>query len=257
MSDTGGWTDGSPLQRVVLKISGEILGGEEGFGLSPRVLQYLAEEIHTLLQHTSLQLALVVGGGNILRGHQAAHLGIDRATADYMGMLGTVINALALQSALESRGIPTRVMTAIEMPAVAEPYVRRRAIRHLEKGRVVIFGCGTGNPFFSTDTAAVLRASEIGAQEVWKGTKVDGVYTRDPMRDPDAQRLSSVTFDDILQQDLRVVDPTAAALCKENGIPMVIFRLMEEGVLLRLARGETVGTRVEREESKGVRHGTG
>ncbi len=233
---------GSP-SRVLFKVSGEILGGASGRGLDAQTLRDLAAEIREVVSETGIQLAIVVGGGNFIRGTQAKALGIDRATVDYMGMLATVMNALALQSALEAEGLETRVMTAIEMRAVAEPYVRRRAIRHLEKGRVVIFGCGTGNPFFSTDTAAVLRASEVGAEVVWKGTKVDGVYTRDPMVHEDARRFDVVTFDELLAQDLRVVDPTAAALCKENRMPMVIFRLAP-GNLLRLARGERVGTLV-------------
>lgn len=240
--------EGGAPSRILLKISGEILGGEEGRGLDPSVLQALSCEIRDVVEETRIQLAIVVGGGNFVRGTQARALGIDRATVDYMGMLATVMNALALQSALEAEGLETRVMTAIEMRAVAEPYVRRRAIRHLEKGRVVIFGCGTGNPFFSTDTAAVLRASEIGAGAVWKGTKVDGVYTRDPVAHEDAQRYETTTFDEMLARNLRVVDPTAAALSRENGLPMVIFRLAP-GNLLRLARGERVGTLILPEAS--------
>lgn len=239
--------EGAP-SRVLLKISGEILGGEEGKGLDAHTLQLLAAEIRETVQAVGIQLAIVVGGGNFLRGKQAQVLGIDRATVDYMGMLATVINALALQNALEKEGLETRVMTAIEMRAVAEPYVRRRAIRHLEKGRVVIFGCGTGNPFFSTDTAAILRASEVGADVVWKGTKVDGVYTQDPFVHTHAKRFDVIDFDTLLSQELRVVDPTAAALCKENQIPMVIFHLVP-GNLIRLARGERVGTLVTSQKS--------
>ncbi len=239
---------GGVPSRVLLKISGEILGGDEGRGLAAPVLQALAREIREVVKGVGLELAVVVGGGNFIRGTQARALGIDRATVDYMGMLATVMNALALQSALEAEGLETRVMTAIEMRAVAEPYVRRRAIRHLEKGRVVIFGCGTGNPFFSTDTAAVLRASEVGAGAIWKGTKVDGVYTRDPVTHADAVRYEVTTFDELLSRNLRVVDPTAAALSRENRLPMVIFRLAP-GNLLRLARGERIGTLVLPEAS--------
>lgn len=233
-----------PYRRALLKISGEILAGDQKVGLDSTVLHRLAQEVREVVRDLGVQLGIVVGGGNVIRGATQSLAGVDRATADYMGMLATVINALALQSVLESYGLVTRVQSALEVTAVAEPYIRRRAVRHLEKGRVVIFAAGTGNPFFTTDTAAVLRAAEIGAQAVLKGTKVDGVYTGDPLRDPAARKLERITFSEIIGRDLKVIDGTAATLCRENGLPLIVFNLTVPGNLVRVLRGEPVGTLV-------------
>ncbi|MFP4559831.1 MAG: UMP kinase [Thiohalorhabdus sp.] len=236
-------------RRVLLKLSGEALMGDEPYGISRAVLERIGEEIREVAA-AGVQVAVVIGGGNIFRGVAPAAEGMDRATADYMGMLATVMNALALQDALESQGLPTRVQTAIGMQQMAELYIRRRAIRHLEKGRVVIFGAGTGNPFFTTDTAASLRAMEIGADVVLKGTKVDGVYTDDPVSNPDAMRYRRLTYMDVIAQDLRVMDATAITLCRDNRLPIVVFNCVKPGALLRVVMGEDEGTRVEAEEAK-------
>jgi uridylate kinase len=230
-------------RRLLLKLSGEGLAGEEGFGIHPGVIGGIAEQIREI-HDLGIQVSLVVGGGNIIRGMTAASQGMDRAQADYMGMLASVINAMALQDALEKVGVPTRVQTAIEIAQVAETYIRRRAIRHLEKGRIVIFAGGTGNPFFTTDTAAALRAAEIGADVVMKATQVDGVYSADPAKDPSAQRYSELTFAEALQRDLRFMDQAAISLCRENDLPIVVFDMGVKGNILKAVRGEMVGTLV-------------
>lgn len=231
-------------RRIVLKISGAALAGERGFGIDPSVVDDLTEEI-VAIGATGVELGLVVGGGNILRGTTASASGMDRVTADTMGMLATTINALALQDALERKGLDTRVMSAIRMDEVAEPYIRRRAIRHLEKGRVVLFAGGTGNPYASTDTAAALRALEIDADAVLKATDVDGVYTSDPHVDPDAELILNITFDEALQQDLRVMDATSFAMLRENDLPIIVFNIRQEGAVRRILAGESVGSIVE------------
>ncbi len=228
-------------KRILLKISGEALAGKEEYGVSPDRLRFIAGEVREV-SSCGVQVAIVVGGGNIFRGLQASAGGMDRASADYMGMLATVINGLALQDALEKEGVNTRVMTAIEMKEVAEPYIRRRALRHLDKNRVVIFVGGTGNPYFTTDTAAALRAMEIGADVVFKATKVDGVYTADPLLDPTATKFNELTYIEVLNRQLKVMDSTAISLCMDNLFPIVIFNLGEEGVLRKLIAGEKVGT---------------
>ena len=218
--------------------------GDEGFGISPRVLDYVAQEIVNVME-LGIDLAIVVGGGNIFRGvSEAARTGTDRATADYMGMLATVMNAVALQNALEGRDLRTRVLSAIEMSQLAEPYIRRRAIRHLEKGRIVIFAAGTGNPFFTTDTAAALRAMEIQADVLLKGTKVAGVYDKDPAKHSDARLFDSVSFDDALKNDLRVMDSTAFALCRDNKLPIIVFDLSKPGSIRGIVSGASMGTRI-------------
>jgi len=235
---------GSPrpaYRRVVLKLSGEALAGNQGYGIDPPVLARVAQEVRDVLQ-LGVEIAIVIGGGNIFRGVAASAQGMERATADYMGMLATVINALALQDALEKSGLQTRVLSAIEMRAVAEPYIRRRAIRHLEKGRVVIFAAGTGNPFFTTDTAGALRAIEIGADVIMKATKVDGIYTADPKRDAGAERLLRVTYIEALSRRLEVMDTTAISLCMENSLPIVVFDLTSTGNIRRIVLGEPVGS---------------
>ena len=228
-------------QRVLLKLSGEALMGDLGYGIDPKVVADIAQEIAEVV-HSGIQTAIVVGGGNIFRGVKASAAGMDRATADYIGMIATVMNAMTLQDALERMGIPTRVQTAIEMQEVAEPYIRRRAIRHLEKGRVVIFGAGSGNPFFTTDTTAALRAAEIEAEAIFKATKVDGIYDCDPKVNPDAHRYQSLTYNHVLAHELKVMDSTAIALCKENKIPIVVFNLLVNGNIVRATKGEPVGT---------------
>jgi uridylate kinase len=230
-------------RRLLLKLSGEGLAGEEGFGIHPGVIGGIAEQIREI-HDLGIQVSLVIGGGNIIRGMTAASQGMDRAQADYMGMLASVINAMALQDALEKIGVPTRVQTAIEIAQVAETYIRRRAMRHLEKGRIVIFAGGTGNPFFTTDTAAALRAAEIGAEVVMKATQVDGVYSADPAKDPSAVRYSELTFAEALQRDLRFMDQAAISLCRENNLPIVVFDMGVKGNILKAVRGETVGTLV-------------
>ena len=233
---------GTPVyRRIVLKLSGEALAGTQGYGIDPPVLERVADELREV-SALGVQVAVVIGGGNIFRGVAASAVGMDRATADYMGMLATIINALALQDALEKAGLQTRVLSAIEMRAVAEPYIRRRAIRHLEKGRVVIFAAGTGNPFFTTDTAGALRAVEIGADAIIKATKVDGIYSADPKRDAGAERLARTTYIDVLNRRLQVMDTTAISLCMENALPIVVFDLTRAGNIKRIVLGEPVGS---------------
>ena len=229
------------FKRVLLKISGEALMGSQAFGINPEVLNIVAQEIADAAS-LGVEVAVVVGGGNIFRGESAR--GMDRATGDYVGMLATVMNAVSLQAAIERHGVVTRVQSAIPMSQLAEPYIRRRAMRHLEKGRVVIFGAGTGNPFFTTDTAASLRAIEISADVLIKATKVDGVYSADPVKDPKAVRYSSLSFDQVLSDDLRVMDATAIVMCRENNLPLVVFNLNTPGDLVRVVTGEPVGTSV-------------
>ena len=239
---TGAAGSGRPVyRRIVLKLSGEALAGGQGYGIDPPVLDRVAAEVRDV-SALGVQIALVIGGGNIFRGIAASAGGMDRATADYMGMLATVINALALQDALEKSGLQTRVLSAIEMRAVAEPYIRRRAIRHLEKGRVVIFAAGTGNPFFTTDTAGALRAVEIGADAIMKATKVDGIYSADPMVHKNAERLAHVTYIDVLNRGLRVMDAAAISLCMDNKLPIIVFDLTRPGNIKRIVLGEPVGS---------------
>ena len=230
-------------QRVLLKLSGEALMGEQGYGIDPAIVSAIAKDVAEVVAKGT-QLAIVVGGGNIFRGLKGSAAGMERATADYVGMLATVMNAIALQDGLERAGVPTRVQSAIAMQEVAEPYIRRKAMRHLEKGRVVIFGAGCGNPFFTTDTTAALRAAEINAHVVLKATKVDGVYDKDPVRFPDAVRYEHLTFQDVLANELGVMDATAIALCKDNTIPIVVFDLFGSGNIARAVAGEPIGTRI-------------
>jgi uridylate kinase len=229
--------------RILLKLSGEALMGDETFGIEPKVATQIAREIGEI-QQLGVQIGIVVGGGNIFRGLAASARGMDRTTADSMGMLATVINALALQDALEQIGVTTRVTTAIEMRAVAEPFIRRRAIRHLEKGRVVVLAAGTGNPYFTTDTAAALRAMEIRAEVILKGTKVDGVYSADPMIDKTAERYDRISYHEVLDRRLKVMDATAVSLCMDNKLPIIVFNLRQSGNLRRVVMGEPVGTLV-------------
>jgi len=231
-------------RRALLKLSGEALLGAQTFGIDPEIVAMVAGEIRSAVA-LDVQLGVVIGGGNIFRGGGDGARGMDRTTADYMGMLATVINSLALQSALEKQGVPTRVLTAIEMRAVAEPFIQRRAIRHLEKGRVVIFGGGTGNPFFTTDTAAALRAVEIQAEVMMKATKVDGVYDHDPNGDPSAVMYKKVTYNEVLAKDLKVMDATAISLCRENRLPILVFNLLKAGGIRRACCGEKIGTIVQ------------
>ncbi len=230
-------------RRVLLKLSGEALAGERGFGIEPSVVGRLTDEIRSIAA-MGVSLGVVIGGGNIVRGALASRQGMDRVQADYMGMLATVINALAIQDLLESKGVATRVMTAIRMEQVAEPYIRRRAMRHMEKGMVVIFAGGTGNPYFSTDTAAVLRAIEMESDVVIKATKVQGVFTSDPQKDPHARFLPTVTFQEVMAQELGVMDAAAVSLCKENGLPIIVLNLEDRGAVAAAIRGEPVGTLV-------------
>ena len=229
------------FKRVIIKLSGEALAGEQAFGLESNTLNSLADQIAEIAA-LGVEVAAVVGGGNIWRGVTGAKRGIDRATADYMGMLATVINALALQDVLESHGVDTRVMSAIEMREVAEPYIKRRAIRHLEKGRVVIFAAGTGNPFFSTDTTAALRAAEIEAEAILMAKKVDGVYDSDPKVNPNAKRFEELTFLEVLNKGLKVMDSTAISLCMDNNIPIQVFNINERGNMMKAVLGEKIGT---------------
>lgn len=233
-------------KRVLLKLSGEMLGGEQGYGIDPLTITSIANEIKEVVQ-CGVELALVIGGGNIFRGLAASSKGMDRASADYMGMLATMINALAMQDALEHLEVDTRVQSAIAMQEVAEPYIRRRAIRHLEKGRVVIFGAGTGNPYFTTDTAASLRAMEIGADVIMKGTKVDGVYSADPKKDSQAVKYQFLTYIDVLRKGLQVMDATAVSLCMDNSLPIVVFDVTTGGNVKRVVFGEEIGTIVKGE----------
>ena len=229
--------------RVLLKLSGEALMGDQGYGVDPAVVTRIAEEVAEI-RALGVQVAIVIGGGNIFRGMAGSARGMDRATADYMGMLATVMNGLALQDGLEHHGVPTRVLTAIEMRAVAEPFIRRRAIRHLEKGRVVVFAAGTGNPYFTTDTAAALRAMEVKADVIMKATKVDGIYTADPKKDPTATRYDRITYLQVLEQGLQVMDATAISLCMDNKMPIVVLDLNERGNMRRAIMGEPVGSLV-------------
>lgn len=231
-------------KRILLKLSGEAFQNrEKGESLDPDVLNSIAQQLKKVCD-MGIQVAVVVGGGNIFRGLTGENSGVDRTTGDYMGMLATVINSLALQASLEKIGIATRVMTAISMPAVAEPLIRRRAMRHLEKGRVVIFGAGTGNPYFTTDSAAALRASEIGADVLIKGTKVDGIYSKDPVKHPDAKRYEDISYRDALHQELKIMDAAAFSLCMENSIPIIVFNFFKPDEIVRVLRGEPVGTLV-------------
>ena len=234
---------GLKYRRILLKLSGEILAGDKGYGIDAETVSALVREIHEVHQ-LGAELGIVIGGGNIFRGVQAGAQGLDRASGDYMGMMATAINALALQDLLEQRGVETRVMSAIEMRQVAEPYIRRRATRHLEKGRVVIFACGTGNPYFTTDTAASLRAMEIGAHVLLKGTKVDAVYDSDPVKNAGAKPFGSISFMDVLQKGLKVMDSAAISLCMDNNLPIVVFNIGIEGNLKRVVGGEPIGTLV-------------
>jgi uridylate kinase len=233
-------------KRVLLKLSGEIFGGVQRYGIDPQVLNVIADEIKTIKKH-KIDVAIIVGGGNIFRGVAGSAKGMDRATADYMGMLATVINALALQDALEHKGVDSRVQTAIEMRSIAEPFIRRRAMRHMEKGRVIILAAGTGNPYFTTDTAAALRAAEIDAEVILKATKVDGIYDKDPMKFPNAKRFKTVTHLDILNKGLKVMDATAASLCMDNNIPIIVFDLTKSGNMEKVILGKPVGTLVTKE----------
>ena len=238
-------------RRLVIKLSGGHLAGDHGFGISPTVIAGIADELREV-HELGTQLGVVIGGGNVIRGITAAAQGLDRASADYMGMLGSVINALALQDALEKAGLSTRVLSALEISSVAERYIRRRAVRHLEKGRVVVFAGGTGNPYFSTDTAAALRAAEIGAEIILMAKQgVDGVYSADPNTHPGATRYSSLSFEEAIQKDLRVMDQTALALCRENHLPLIVFDMSVRGNIRRVAAGEVVGTRVGQPEAGG------
>ncbi len=231
-------------RRVLLKLSGEALQGASSGGIDSATVGRFADELAAAAKE-GVQIGLVVGGGNIFRGAEGAETGLDRPTGDYMGMLATVINALAIQAAVETRGVPTRVLSAIEMPPVAERYIRRRATRHLDKGRVVIFAAGTGNPFFTTDTAAALRANEIGAEVLLKATKVDGVYDADPKKDPGARRFTTLGFTEVLSRNLRVMDATAISLCRENQLPVIVFDLTQPGNILKVLHGDPIGTLVK------------
>ncbi|MBC6980757.1 UMP kinase [Caulobacter sp. 17J80-11] len=238
-------------RKILLKVSGEVLMGDQGFGIDMKTVDAVAQEVAEVVRH-GVELCLVIGGGNIFRGLSTAARGMERASADYMGMLATVMNALAMQNALERIGVETRVQSAIPMDTVCEPYIRRRAARHLEKGRVVIFAAGTGNPFFTTDTAAALRAAEMGCDALFKGTSVDGVYTADPKKDPSAQRFERLSYLEVLAKDLKVMDASAISLMRENGIPIVVFSIRERGALLDVLTGHGVHTviaedRLERE----------
>lgn len=235
-------------QRILLKLSGEALAGDLGYGIDPNVISGIAAEIKEVVD-LGVEVALVIGGGNIFRGLAASSKGMDRASADYMGMLATVMNSLAMQDALEKQGVVTRVQSAIDMQQVAEPYIKRRAVRHLEKGRVVIFSAGTGNPYFTTDTAASLRAMEINAEVIIKATKVDGVYTADPKKDSKAVKLPTLTYLDVLQKGLQVMDATATSLCMDNDLPMIIFDMTTRGNIKRVVMGEEIGTIVRGDDA--------
>src|SRR5437667_3724454 len=230
-------------RRVLLKVSGEALMGEQDYGLDPAMIARIAGEIQSV-HALGVELCLVIGGGNIFRGLSGAAVGMERASGDYMGMLATVINSLAMQNELERRSVTTRVQSAISMQSICEPYIRRRALRHLEKGRVVIFGAGTGNPFFTTDTAAALRAIEIDAQVILKGTRVDGIYTADPEKDPSAKKFEQLTFDEAYSKNLNVMDMTAFTLCRENKLPIIVFDINKPGNLVKILQGERIGTMI-------------
>jgi uridylate kinase len=239
---------GGPYRRVLLKLSGEVLMGSTGYGIDAQTVERLALELIEV-RRSGVELAVVIGGGNIFRGMKGTASGMDRASADYMGMLATVMNAIALQDAIERHGEFVRVISALHVREVAEPYIRRRAVRHLEKGRIVIFAAGTGNPYFTTDTAASLRAMEVQADVVLKGTKVDGVYTADPAKDASARRYAELSFTEAINRQLAVMDSTALSLCRDNNMPIIVFNVTQPGDLLRLVRGEAVGTKVWREAS--------
>lgn len=247
-------TERRPYKRVLLKISGEALKGDKGFGIDFGFVHTLADEVVELVRDSGVELAIVIGGGNFLRGAQTEE-DIDRAVGDYMGMLATMLNALALQAAFEKRGVQTRVLSGLEIKEVAESYIRRRAIRHLEKGRVVIFACGTGNPFFTTDTAAALRGAEIDAEVILKATNVDGVYSADPKKDPSAKFYETISFTQTLTDDLRVMDATAISLCRENQIPIIVFDMHQPGNMKRVISGERIGTYVGEEATNHVASG--
>ena len=231
-------------KRILLKLSGESLMGEQKFGIETKMVMQYAEEIKAVVE-TGVQVAVVIGGGNIYRGIEATATGIDRVQGDYMGMLATVINSMALQSGLEKVGVNTRLLTALEIKQVAEPFIKRRAVRHLEKGRVVIFGAGTGNPYFTTDTAAALRATEIEANVILKGTRVDGIYDSDPEKNPTAKKFANLSFGDAISKKLNVMDMTAFTLCQENNLPIIVFDMNQKGNLMRVAKGEGIGTLVK------------
>lgn len=239
----------SKYKRVLLKLSGEAFMGDQGYGIDPKVIERISDEIHEVCQE-GIELAIVIGGGNIFRGISGASAGMDRASADYMGMLATIMNSLALQDHLEKKGIYTRVMSALKMDAIAEPYIRRRAIRHLEKRRVVIFAAGTGNPYFTTDTAASLRAMEIEADIVMKATKVDGVYDKDPTKHKNAKKIENLTYLEVLQRGLEVMDATAISLCMDHSLPILVFGLTERGNIRRAIMGEKIGSIVQEKKAK-------
>lgn len=238
-------------KRVLLKLSGEALMGNEGYGIDHLVVRSVAGEIRDA-HATGVQIGIVIGGGNIFRGIRAGDLGIDRVSADYIGMLATVMNSLALQDALEKRGLETRVLSALQMNAVAEPFIRRRAVRHLEKGRVVIFAAGTGSPYFSTDTAAALRAFEVGADVLMKGTKVGGLFTSDPATDPDARHIERTTYDQVLDERLKVMDSSAVSHCMENDLPILIFNMQESGNIVKAVRGEPIGSLIAHQDYRAL-----
>ncbi|MEM9493592.1 MAG: UMP kinase [Myxococcota bacterium] len=239
----------SVYRRVLLKLSGEALVGDSGYGIDPTVLGHVADEVTGVLE-LGVELGVVVGGGNIFRGLSSSARDMDRASADYMGMLATVMNAVAISDALVKRGVDARVLSALDIVKIAEPYIRQRAVKHLERGRVVVFAAGTGNPFFTTDTAAALRAAEIGAQVLLKGTKVDGVYDKDPAKHADARRYSQVSFTEALKNDLRVMDATAFALCRDNDLPIVVFDMTVSGNIHKVVRGASVGTKIVRDNQE-------
>lgn len=240
------------FKRILLKISGEALMGTKDFGIDQRVVHSIAKELKEIFS-SGIQIAIVIGGGNIFRGLEASAEGMEKTSADYMGMLATVLNALALQNALERAGVPTRVQSAIEMRELAEPYIRRRAVRHLEKRRFVIFAGGTGNPYFTTDTAAALRAVEIGAEVILKATKVDGVYSSDPVKDPSAKKFKEITYIDVLKKGLQVMDSTAISLCMDNNLPIIVFSLLKSGNIKKILEGKKIGTLVKGGPSHGKR----
>lgn len=242
----------SGYSRILLKLSGEALMGEQNYGIDPATVTYIAGEIKGVARK-GVQVSVVIGGGNIFRGMEAAARGMERTSADNMGMLATVINALALQDALEKAGVKTRVLSAIEMRELAEPFIRRRAVRHLEKGRVIIFAAGTGNPYFTTDTAAALRAMETGAEIIMKATKVDGVYSSDPLKDPSARKYESISYMEVLEKGLNVMDSTAVSLCMDNGLPIVVFNLMGKGNIGKAAAGQKIGTTIGDGHGKGAK----
>ncbi len=229
------------FQRILLKVSGEVFAGEQGYGIDPKVMETIADEIKEIYE-MGVEVAVVIGGGNIFRGIEASAKGMERTSADYMGMLATLLNALALQNSLEKREVFTRVQSAIEMKELAEPYIRRRAIRHLEKKRVVIFAAGTGNPYFSTDTAAALRGMEVGAEVILKGTKVDGVFDKDPVNNPDAIKYDELSFFDVIEKELKVMDSTSITMCMDNDLPIIVFNVKEKGNIKRILNGEKIGT---------------